>query len=175
MERYADGGDGARVRMMVRRDSLLVRANANVAWRNDEDYRKCVCCEEETEKHVLFECPVYERHRIEWNRVWKMEKGQEDPMNGVLGFEVSSEMDCLILRSVAEVKGHFVRMPDCTTTISHECLHHFPLLHGGNWKRSCNGSVDYVEGPLENLVTVLGAEFKNSLFVAPIKQDCKHA
>jgi hypothetical protein len=98
MERYADGGDGARVRMMVRGDSLLVRAN--VAWRYDEDDRKCVCGEEETEKHVLFECPLYGRHRIEWNRVWKMEKGQEDPMNGVL---VSSEMDCLILRSVGAI------------------------------------------------------------------------
>ncbi|ELT98591.1 hypothetical protein CAPTEDRAFT_218298 [Capitella teleta] len=91
MERYADGRGGARVRMLVRGDSLLVRANANVAWRYDEDDRKCVCGEEEMEKHVLFECPLYERHRIEWNRVWRMEKGQEDPMNGVLGFEVPSE------------------------------------------------------------------------------------
>ncbi|ELU04401.1 hypothetical protein CAPTEDRAFT_218714, partial [Capitella teleta] len=91
--------DGAKVCMMVRGDSLLVRASANVAWRYDADERNCVCGEEETEKHVLFECPLYERHRIEWNRVWKMEKGQEDPMNGVLGFEVLPEMDCLILRS----------------------------------------------------------------------------
>ncbi|ELU11455.1 hypothetical protein CAPTEDRAFT_193859 [Capitella teleta] len=98
MEGYADGEDGARVRMMVRGDNLLVRANSNVAWRYDEEDRKCVCGEEETEKHVLFQCPLYERHRIEWNRVWKMEKGQE-----VLGFEVSSEMDWLILRSVGAI------------------------------------------------------------------------
>ncbi|ELU11721.1 hypothetical protein CAPTEDRAFT_198590 [Capitella teleta] len=43
MERYADGGDGARVRMVVRGDSLLVRASANVAWIYDEDDRNCVC------------------------------------------------------------------------------------------------------------------------------------
>ncbi|ELT87138.1 hypothetical protein CAPTEDRAFT_197554 [Capitella teleta] len=117
MERYADGGDGARVRMMVRGDSLLVRANANVAWRYDEDDRKCVCGEEETEKHVLFECPLYERHRIEWNRVWKMEKGQEDPMNGVLGFEVLSEMDCLILRSVGDWAKCFLCQKDDGTAL----------------------------------------------------------
>ncbi|ELT94840.1 hypothetical protein CAPTEDRAFT_205337 [Capitella teleta] len=98
-ERYENG----EVRMMVRGDSLLVRASANVAWRYDEDDRKCVCGEEETEEHVLFECSLYERQRIELSKVWRMQRGQEDPMNGVLGFGVPSEMDCLILRSVGAI------------------------------------------------------------------------
>ncbi|ELU14304.1 hypothetical protein CAPTEDRAFT_215924 [Capitella teleta] len=68
MERYADGGDGARVCMMVRGDSLLDTG-----------------------------------HRTEWSRVWRMEKGQEDPMNGFLGVEVPPEMDCLISRSVGAI------------------------------------------------------------------------
>ncbi|ELT93275.1 hypothetical protein CAPTEDRAFT_209041 [Capitella teleta] len=62
MERYADGGDGARVRMMVRGDCLLVRANANVAWRYDEHDRKLV-------------------ESFNWNSTWKL---PEEPVAFIL-------------------------------------------------------------------------------------------
>eukprot|EP00914_Ancora_sagittata_P019923 GHVO01039596.1.p1 GENE.GHVO01039596.1~~GHVO01039596.1.p1 ORF type:complete len:152 (-),score=27.19 GHVO01039596.1:289-744(-) len=104
MEKYADGGDGAKVRMMVRGDSLVVRACPNVAWRYEEDDRNCTCGELETERHVLLECPLYDLQRMEWLRRWRIERGEEDPMRGVIGSKDSTrELDQIILDRVGRI------------------------------------------------------------------------
>lgn len=106
LERYADGSTGARVRMMVRGDSLLVRSNPNVAWKYGEDgeEKRCSCGAAETERHVLLECSLYEQWRVEWERVWRIERGDEDMMEGVLGFEsLPKDLDKLILSSVGKI------------------------------------------------------------------------
>jgi hypothetical protein len=106
LEDYADGGDGARVRMMVRGDSLLVRSNPNVAWKcgECEEDRRCECGEEETEDHVLFVCPLYDHLRTEWRRVWLLERGDREMMDGVLGFErLPKDLDRLVLKSIGSI------------------------------------------------------------------------
>ncbi|ELU04527.1 hypothetical protein CAPTEDRAFT_189792 [Capitella teleta] len=65
LEQYADGQDRAGVRLMMRGDCLPVRMNECVRWKYGEDERRCTCGEEETERHVLFECVLYERLREE--------------------------------------------------------------------------------------------------------------
>ncbi|ELU01510.1 hypothetical protein CAPTEDRAFT_197930 [Capitella teleta] len=85
LEQYADGQDGAGVRLMMRGDCLPVRMNECVRWKYGEDERRCTCGEEETERHVLFECVLYERLREEWLRRWREERGEEDLVEGVLG------------------------------------------------------------------------------------------
>lgn len=104
MERYADGSEGAGVRAMVRGDSLLVRMSPNVEWKYKEHERKCVCGEDETERHVLFECEQYEEYRTEWRRKWREEKGGLDMMEGVAGFvEMSRELERETLTSVGRI------------------------------------------------------------------------
>jgi hypothetical protein len=105
MEEYADGGVGARVRMMVRGDSLLVRECANVRWKYaSEEERRCQCGEPETERHVLLECLMYEGRRVEWKRVWEIEMGECDMMEGVTGFiQVPGDLEKLILVSVGNI------------------------------------------------------------------------
>ncbi|ELT92324.1 hypothetical protein CAPTEDRAFT_210787 [Capitella teleta] len=85
LEQYADGQDGAGVRLMMRGGCLPVRMNECVRWKYGEDERRCTCGEEETERHVLFECVLYERLREEWLRRWREERGEEDLVEGVLG------------------------------------------------------------------------------------------
>lgn len=104
LEAYADGSDGARVRMMVRGDSLLVRSNPNVAWKYDDSERLCVCGEEETERHLLFVCNRYEGWREEWRSIWEREKGNKDMMEGVLGYEsLERNMEMVVLRSIGGI------------------------------------------------------------------------
>ncbi|ELU14170.1 hypothetical protein CAPTEDRAFT_210111, partial [Capitella teleta] len=67
-------------------------------------YWRCTCGEEETERHVLFECVLYERLREEWLRRWREERGEEDLVEGVLGFAVTSaDLERLVLRSVGKI------------------------------------------------------------------------
>ncbi|ELU07638.1 hypothetical protein CAPTEDRAFT_211679 [Capitella teleta] len=75
LEPYADGQDGAGVRLMMRGDCLPVRMNECVRWKYGEDERRCTCGEEETERHVLFECVLYERWRV-LRVVEEMERGE---------------------------------------------------------------------------------------------------
>ena len=105
MEGYADGSYGARVRMMVRGDSLLVRASQNLAWKYEEDERSCVCgVGLEEERHVLLECHLYDDLREEWVEMWRREKGEMDLMEGVRGFvAVSPELEKTILKSVGGI------------------------------------------------------------------------
>ena len=104
MEKYADGSDGSRVRMMCRGDSLTVRANRVVHWKYAEGERSCSCGVEENERHLLLECPLYERWREEWLTAWRREKGGQDPMEGVLGFtEVSEELERVVLKCVGAI------------------------------------------------------------------------
>ncbi|ELT98847.1 hypothetical protein CAPTEDRAFT_193251 [Capitella teleta] len=104
LKQYADGQDGAGVRLMMRGDCLPVRMNECVRWKYGEDERRCTCGEEETERHVLFECVLYERLREEWLRRWREERGEEDLVEGVLGFAVTSaDLERLVLRSVGKI------------------------------------------------------------------------
>ncbi|ELU08790.1 hypothetical protein CAPTEDRAFT_193247, partial [Capitella teleta] len=104
LEQYADGQDGAGMRLMMRGDCLPVRMNECVRWKYGEDERRCTCGEEETERHVLFECVLYERLREEWLRRWREERGEEDLVEGVLGFAVTSaDLERLVLRSVGKI------------------------------------------------------------------------
>ena len=105
MEKYADGSDGARVRMMCRGDSLTTRANRIVRWRyNSEEERRCVCGGEESERHILLECPLYDKWRREWLTAWGKEKGGQDPMEGVLGFVgVSQELERVVLKCIGAI------------------------------------------------------------------------
>lgn len=104
MERYADGSDGARVRMMCRGDSLPVRSNHIVHWKYREGDRLCLCGEEEKERHVLLECIQYEDQREEWIRRWRAEKNELDPMEGVLGFtKLEKGLEKSVLRGVGAV------------------------------------------------------------------------
>ena len=59
---YADGSDGARVRAMMRGDSLLVKTNRTVQWKGQET-SGCSCREEETEEHILLECQEFNVQR----------------------------------------------------------------------------------------------------------------
>ncbi|ELT92425.1 hypothetical protein CAPTEDRAFT_187054 [Capitella teleta] len=94
LEPYADGQDGAGVRLMMRGDCLPY----------GEDERRCTYGEEETERHVLFESVLYERLREEWVRRWKEERGDEDLVEGVLGFAVTSvDLERLVFRSVGKI------------------------------------------------------------------------
>ena len=103
LERYADGSEGAKVRMLVRGDSLTVRANDNMAWKYGEE-KECTCEEEENERHVLFECQQYEEWRQEGKRRWREEMGEMDIMGGVLGYiELSRELETLVLRMVGRI------------------------------------------------------------------------
>lgn len=89
---------------MMRGDCLPVRMNECVRWKYGEDERRCTCGEEETERHVLFECVLYERLREEWLRRWREERGEEDLVEGVLGFAVTSaDLERLVLRSVGKI------------------------------------------------------------------------
>ncbi|ELU04660.1 hypothetical protein CAPTEDRAFT_198113 [Capitella teleta] len=104
LEPYADGQEGAGVRLMMRGDCLPVRMNECVRWKYGEDERRCTCGEEEIERHVLFECVLYERLREEWLRRWREERGEEDLVEGVLGFAVTSaDLERLVLRSVGKI------------------------------------------------------------------------
>ncbi|ELU11532.1 hypothetical protein CAPTEDRAFT_215342 [Capitella teleta] len=97
LESYADGQEGAGVRLMMRGDCLPVRMNECVRWKYGEDERRCTCGEEETERHVLFECVLYERLREEWMRRWREERGDEDLVEGVLGYLVSSKLVLMLM------------------------------------------------------------------------------
>ncbi|ELT95855.1 hypothetical protein CAPTEDRAFT_206649 [Capitella teleta] len=104
LEPYADGQDGAGARLMMRGDCFPVRMNECVRWKYGEDERRCTCGEEETKRHVLFECVLYERLREEWVRRWKEERGDEDLVEGVLRFTVTSaDLERLVLRSVVKI------------------------------------------------------------------------
>lgn len=105
MERYADGGDGARVRLMARGDSLMVRACPNLSWMyEDEEKRRCVCGMEENERHVLLHCQLYDLCRMDWLRVWANEMGKEDPMDGVLGFvRMPEHIERLTLKTIGKI------------------------------------------------------------------------
>jgi hypothetical protein len=100
MERYADGSEGARVRMMMRGDSLPVRSNHTVEWKYREDERMCICGkEEESERHVMLKCELYENQRRNWIMEWRRERGEEDPMEGILGFtQLSIDLEKLVLK-----------------------------------------------------------------------------
>ena len=104
-ERYVNGSDGAKVRMMCRGDSLTVRGNQILRWKYDtEEERRCVCGEEETEKHVLLECRFGENVREEWLGAWRREKGDLDAMEGVLGYaESSQELEGLTMRCIGAI------------------------------------------------------------------------
>ena len=106
IESYADGSEGAKVRMMVRGDSLLVRCNPNVAWKYGElaAEKKCECGEDETEEHVLFECQLYEDRRVEWRRVWSLYQGNADLMTGVLGYiRIPLEVERVLLKAIGGI------------------------------------------------------------------------
>ena len=103
LDKYADGSEGARVRMMLRGDSLPVRSNRVVQWRYGED-QDCVCGERETEEHVLFGCQLYEDMRAEWKEMWRREKGEIDMLEGVVGFcKMSDKLDRVVLKAVGNI------------------------------------------------------------------------
>jgi hypothetical protein len=102
LEEYAKrGGEGAKVRMMCRGDSLTVRTNHIVRWKYGAEIG-CGCGEEESERHVLLECPRYENHRREWLNECRKEKGEMDPMEGVLGYV---DMSCTLEECVLKGAG----------------------------------------------------------------------
>ena len=102
---YADGSEGARVRMMLRGDSLPVRSNHIVEWKYREDERMCVCGkEEESERHVMLKCELYESQRQDWIMEWRRERGEEDPMEGILGYaQLSNDLERLVLKGAGGV------------------------------------------------------------------------
>lgn len=89
MEKYVDGSVGARVRMMMRGDTLPVRMNSSVRWMYEDT--SCVCGEEETEAHVMCECRLYDKERADWITEWKKEMNDMNVLNGVLGHVEMSE------------------------------------------------------------------------------------
>ena len=64
LEDYVNGGDGARVRMLLRGGYLPVRGNEKFTWRNRNTM--CKCGEVETTAHWLFVCRLYEEERNQW-------------------------------------------------------------------------------------------------------------
>ncbi|ELU09337.1 hypothetical protein CAPTEDRAFT_198944 [Capitella teleta] len=104
LEPYVDGQERAVVRLMMRGDCLPVRMNECVRWKYGEDERRCTRGEEETERHVLFECVLYERLRKKRVKRWREERGDEDLVEGVLGFAVTfADLEQLVLRSVGKI------------------------------------------------------------------------
>ena len=89
LERYADGSVGAKVRMMMRGDSLVVRGSRNMEWRYRD--RRCECGGIETESHVMLQCRLYEEERRDWMDMWMQEKGEGGWIQGMLGYEECSE------------------------------------------------------------------------------------
>ena len=84
-EEYADGSDGARVRVMLRGESLPVRKNSTVRWRWGES-SSCTCGEEETEQHVLLECEELASARGDLREWWRERRGDENIIRGMKGF-----------------------------------------------------------------------------------------
>jgi hypothetical protein len=103
LEKFADGSDGARIRMMCRGDSLPTRTNSIVRWKYGEE-RSCECGEEETEAHVLFECVLYREVRGDVVEEWQRRRGEEDPLEGVLGFvEVEEDLERRLLKVCGKI------------------------------------------------------------------------
>ena len=102
-EEYADGSDGARVRVMLRGESLPVKNNRTVRWRWGEETR-CVCGEVEEERHVLLECERLREARGDLGEWWRREMGEEDFMKGVKGFvNMTKDQERELLERVGKV------------------------------------------------------------------------
>ena len=82
-EEYADGSDGARVRAMMRGDSLPVKTNRTVQWRGQET--GCSCGEEETEEHVLMVCSEFNEQRGKLRDWWRETMPGINLMTGITG------------------------------------------------------------------------------------------
>lgn len=103
LETYANGSDGAKVRMMCRGDSLPVRMNNIVAWKYGEQ-KGCECGTEESERHVLLECRLYEGMRRDWLEKWRQVYGDDDPMEGILGYrEMNEELEGEVMKAIGRI------------------------------------------------------------------------
>ena len=65
----------------------------------------CVCGkEEESERHVMLKCELYESQRQDWIMEWRRERGEEDPMEGILGYaQLSNDLERLVLKGAGGV------------------------------------------------------------------------
>lgn len=84
MEEYAQTGEGARTRMLLRGGYLPLRGNRKFLWRNRDE--RCRCGEPETEDHFLFQCELY----AEVHRDWGVDYGgqpRKQILKGYIGDE----------------------------------------------------------------------------------------
>ena len=88
-ECFADGNVGAGVRLMVWGGCFPVRGGERMTWKYDDD--KCRCELVETEKHVLFECTLYEEESGRWRGAVRDLKDGMEEYEIIKGYHVRNE------------------------------------------------------------------------------------
>ena len=71
LESYANGGEAARIRMLLRGGYLPLRGNEKFRWRDRNIL--CGCGDVETEEHWLFQCNLYNDVRRDGQNLLEVE------------------------------------------------------------------------------------------------------